>query len=562
MAERAIDDSRTNPGSRAVVEAVMMRADPENTSHQIALGRALLAGGQALAWTGTETSIVESRREFRAAAEIFADLGRTDWQGSALLRCGYSAYFQYGDLAGAEPLMRAAINIYAPGQRRNGALPFYADVLIDMGEFDRADEVVQECFESAQHSGDANKLPEAVWSMARIAAGRGDPRRTERLLREAERLAEDADWFVGHVGGWFLTEAAEMLDRVGLPAEANRFYERALEQSRAYTAETDAGIVQARAMLTARSGDPLQALEQLQEIVRSDWLEKRLVWRHELMRAWATFRAGREGAGPRAAQAFATAARMGGGDLRVALAGERELTVALAPLAEAAGDGAARRLLLDGRELLIRLFGTPSVTRPDGSTVELPAGKPGELTRILALHPDGLPVDVVLDWFFGDTPLDAARQRLRQILTRLRAAAGEIVVRDGNNLRLIRAWIDVSEFESAGNRVRTSRGPQAVQLAYAAVALRSGPLLPSDPYADWVQEARDRIDARYLELLDLIAADADARQSHQEALTALEQALASDPDDARRQQAMVDQLRALGRTRAAEHHERQIRNQR
>jgi DNA-binding SARP family transcriptional activator len=218
-------------------------------------------------------------------------------------------------------------------------------------------------------------------------------------------------------------------------------------------------------------------------------------------------------------------------------------------------------LLLDGRELLIRLFGTPSVTRPDGSTVELPAGKPGELTRILALHPDGLPVDVVLDWFFGDTPLDAARQRLRQILTRLRAAAGEIVVRDGNNLRLVRAWIDVSEFESAANRVRTSRGPQAVQLAYAAVALRSGPLLPSDPYADWVREARDRIDARYLELLDLIAADADARQSHQEALTALEQALASDPDDARRQQAMVDQLRALGRTQAAQHHERQIRDQ-
>ena len=559
-AERAVDDSRTNRGSRALVDAVLARADPENPSHQIARGRALLAGGQALAWTGTDVSIAQARREFLAAADIFTALRRPDWQGSALLRCGYSAHFQYGDLAGAEPLMRAAIDVYPPGQRRNGALIYYADVLIDTGELDRADAVVQECFENAQQSGDTNKLPEAIWSMARIAAGRGDPLRTERLLREAERLAEDADWFASHIGGWFLTEAAELLDRVGLPAQASRFLERALEQSREYANEPDVEIIQARAMLTARSGDPLQALEQLQEIVRGDWLEKRLVWRHELMRSWATYRAGRAGAGSLAAQAFTTAAAMGAGDLRVALAGERDLTVALAPLAEAAGSGPARAFLLNGRGLLIRLFGTPSVVRADEATVELPAGKPGELVRLLALHQGGLPVDVVLVSFFADTPLDAARQRLRQILTRLRAAAGEIVVRDGDNLRLVPAWIDVGEFQSAADRVRSARGPRAVQLAYAALALRSGPLLPGDPYADWAQEARDRLDARYLELLDLITADADARHSHQEALTALEQALASDPDDARRQQAMVEQLRALGRPQAAEHQQRQIRD--
>jgi predicted outer membrane protein len=54
-------------------------------------------------------------------------------------------------------------------------------------------------------------------------------------------------------------------------------------------------------------------------------------------------------------------------------------------------------------------------------------------------------------------------------------------------------------------------------------------------------------------LLDLIADDAAARNSHQEALTALEAALAEDPEDAGRQQAIIEQLRALGRHQAADH---------
>jgi DNA-binding SARP family transcriptional activator len=159
----------------------------------------------------------------------------------------------------------------------------------------------------------------------------------------------------------------------------------------------------------------------------------------------------------------------------------------------------------------------------------------------------------VLEAFFPEAAPASGRHRLRQVLTRLRATAGELVVRDGENLRLVPAWVDLREFHRAGGRVRGARGSRATQLAYGALALHAGPLLPGDPYAAWAQEARDRTEYRHLELLDLVASDASARGAHQEALTALEAALVHDSADESRRAAMVEHHVALNRHRAAGH---------
>ncbi len=234
---------------------------------------------------------------------------------------------------------------------------------------------------------------------------------------------------------------------------------------------------------------------------------------------------------------------------------ERDLTIALAPLGELAqpdpGAQLARALLLDdgdgGRQFVVRLFGTPTIKDADGNPFELPAGMPGELIRMLAVAPNGLPTDVVLEAFFPDAPLDSARQRLRQVLTRMRSSVGdELVIRAGEHLRLAPAWVDVREFIAAADRVRAASGPRAVQRAYAALALWHDPLLPSDPYAAWAQEIRAQAEYRHLAMLDLVAADAIRRRSHQEALTALEAAMRADPDDTVRPVKAAEQLRELG----------------
>ena len=548
LAERAIEAGTMRHLKEAIhlAEQVIEAADP---SHQIALGRAQLAAGQALAWTGTEEATRRADRAFADAAERFAALGNRDWQGSALLRRGYSVWFQSaGDLPRAAALIREALETYEPeSQRIPAALGYYADVLVDLGEFDLADRVLGEAHQLAERDGVRKALGEIAWTRAHVAAGRGDARATERLLREAEREAVESEWFHGHIGNSLLLDAAELLDRVGLSEQGQEYFERGRERG----GDSDEEVMQTRAILLGRSGDPLLALDALQELVRGDWLEKRRVWRHLLLTAWAMFRAGRAGAGELAGRAFDQA--IGCGGMRIAQAGEPELTVALAPLAERAGSAPARELLLAGRDLVVRLFGAPGVDRPDGTVVELPAGMPGELVRMLALHEHGLSVDVVLEAFFPEAPPASGRQRLRQVLTRLRTAAGPIVVRDADRLRLLPAWVDVRDFLGVTGRARSARGARAVQLAYAAVALHDGPLLPTDPYAAWAGEIRDQVGYRHLMALDLIASDAAARGSHQEAITALEATAQYGIRNHDRDAEIAQQLRNLGRSRTADY---------
>ena len=546
-AERAIDAGRMLHLEEALrlVAEVAGQADP---SHQIALGRAHLAAGQALAWTGTEAATQDADRAFADAAELFAAIGNKEWEGSALLRRGYAVWFQsVGNVPRAELLIREALDTYEPGSHRIPAvLSYYSDVLIDLGKFDEADRALEEARLLADRDGIRKALGELAWSKASVAAGRDDARATERLLREAERETGDSEWSEGHLGNSLLLDAAELLDRVGLTDQAWEYFERA----RARAGDTNEEVLQTRATLLARSGDPLEALDALQELVRGRWLEKRRVWRHLLLTAWATFRAGRGGAGEMAARAFEQAVACGG--IRIAQAGEAQLTAALVPLAERAGSEPAREVLLSGRELIVRLFGTPSIVRADGTVMELPAGMPGELVRMLALHEHGLPSEVVLEAFFPDAPPATGRQRLRQVLTRLRAVAGPVVLRQEDHLRLVPAWVDVREFLTATDRVRGARGPRAVLLAYAALALHDGPLLPTDLYASWAEEVRDQVEYRQLAMLDLVAADAMARESHREALTALEHADQQDPGNADREARIAQELQALGHARAAE----------
>ena len=538
-AERAIDAARLLELDRAIALAdeVIAVADP---GLEIAVARALMARARALAWTGTESSSRRAERIYVEVIDRYRALGRPDWTGHAIFWRGHTIYFQNGDLQRALALMAEALEVLDDASRmRSTVLTFYADVLASLGDGDAADAALQEAADLADRDEDDKTRAYAAWGRARVASYRGDPLATERLLREVQRDA--GDWFATHIGSTFLADGAEMLDRLGLVDEAQGFLERAREAD-----PGDEFVLQAEATLLARSGDPVEGIEALRRLARGDWLEKRLLWRHTLLSAWATFRAGGDQAGELAARALEQAAVDGGG-LIVARSTERELTSALAPLAEAAGSSHARTLLLDGRELVVRLFGATRVVAADGSVLALPAGQPGELVRMLALHEHGLALEVVLEAFFPDVRPALARQRLRQILTRLRSAVGDVVVRDGETLALRPAWVDVREFIAAADRVRAAHGARAVQRAYAALALRTGPLLVFDPYAEWATAARDQVEYRYLALLDLVAADAAARGAHQEALTALDAAVAEDPADERRYSAIAEQLLALGR---------------
>ena len=203
----------------------------------------------------------------------------------------------------------------------------YADVLLELGQFDQVQAVLDRAAALAERDGIAKAQIDLTWSRAHLAAGQGDARATERLLAEVDRGARGMDWFTTHVGLSFLLDAAELLDRVGVGDQAQRYFERGRELGGEPTRRScrrprcskraRGSALGAGGAATARPG----------QLAR-----EATAWRHTLLTAWATFRAGRDGAGELAALAFDQAVACGG--VRVIEAGEPEIGTALAPLAE------------------------------------------------------------------------------------------------------------------------------------------------------------------------------------------------------------------------------------
>ena len=540
-AELAIDLARIEDldGAKKLAESVLADSGPDDMT---AAARATEALGRAFAWDGTEGSARVAARLLGEAADRYASLGETEWQGYALFWIGNAVHFENGELAAAETRMRSALALLTPtSPRRAPILSFLVDVLITRGDWSAASAVLDEASVLAAGADDLMARAYIAWSRARMASARGDSRLTERYVLETERNA--GDWFEIHTGAVFLADAAEMLDRVGEVDSSRVFLQRALDR-----APLDEYVRHARAALLARRGDADEALRALQELSRGDWLEKRMVWRHTLLASYATLRAGRSGAGELAALALEQAVGVGG--IEVAISAEPGILGVLLPLAEAAGSDHARSLLAPQGGVIVRLLGTTSFTRA-GAVVTLPPGQAAELARMLAVQPGGVSVDEVAERLFGEVEAETGRHRLRQLLTRLKSSAGSLVVRDGDLLRLAPAWVDAVAFRRASDVALAGSGPTASELAYAALALWSGPPLATDPYAGWAHAPREQLRRRYLALLDLIADAAAVRGSAEEALRMLTIAREEDPYDESRYVRAAEILMSLGRRGSA-----------
>ncbi|MCW5953988.1 MAG: hypothetical protein KIT69_17190, partial [Propionibacteriaceae bacterium] len=125
----------------------------------------------------------------------------------------------------------------------------------------------------------------------------------------------------------------------------------------------------------------------------------------------------------------------------------------------------------------LRLFGG-AVVEQDGVPRSLPDGQPSALAGVLALSARPLEIDEVCDALWPDADLALARQRLRNVITRVRQVA-PIVERTAVGLRLDpTVAVDCVEFERS---VRTLgyQGADAPPAALReALALCPATLLP------------------------------------------------------------------------------------
>jgi DNA-binding SARP family transcriptional activator len=541
QAEQALDLARNARLDEAeeLARRVLGAALPDE---RVAYGRASEALGRVLAWRGDEMSARSADRHLADAEQVYVELGTREWLGFLTFWRGNAVLYQHGRLAEAGEAMRRALQILAVDSPRRGVvLTFYADVLTTVGDWAAVDAALTEARQLAATHGDAATSAYAEWQAAKVASVQGDAVATARHLNDAER--HRAEWFDLTSGSTFLADAAEMLDRVGRYDAADDYLARAIASD-----PDDEFVLQARALLLARRGDPEVALEALHQLTQRPWLEPRLTWRRTMFVAWASLRAQRDGVGTLAARALDQAQELGGAS--IAVLGEPAITAALLPLAAASGSAVATELLAPASRLVVRVLGEVSIRR-DTVDVPLPTGRPAMLVRLLAIHHRGLELDEVVDTLWPEQDTDTGRRRLRDTLARLKARSGDIVIRQGSRLLLAPAWIDATAFRAAADRALGSGGRDGGALAVAALALWTGDLLPSDPYEAWATGPREQLRRRRLDLLDLVAAQAAERGSYDEARQALEQAIEADPYDDTRYVLAARHLLAVGRREPA-----------
>ncbi len=387
-----------------------------------------------------------------------------------------------------------------------------AHLLVDLGRHEDVEADVEEILRIGRRLGDRWMVPYAAWTRMRCASQAADAEATIRLAREAPAERETGSWWAVD-GSEFLADAADCLDRVGAVSTAREYLDLARAQAKLAVPE----IAMAASALDARHGDPAAARAALAQI-ELQGISPRERWRATLLDAYACFRQGDASAGALAARALEQAADLG--QPHVPLLRERELTEALLALAIETGTPAAQALESGSLPAAVTVLGRFELTR-GGRQVALGNSQERRLLKLVAASGGTIHIEQAIEALWPEVDPRAGRNRLRTVLNRLRDAAPEVLLRDGEQLTIgSEVRLDIQRFaDEARQALALAAGdpPAAAAIARSAIARYRGPLLQADPYEAWAQEPREAAQRTMLELLDLCAAAAAGKGDLDEA---------------------------------------------
>jgi DNA-binding SARP family transcriptional activator/ATP/maltotriose-dependent transcriptional regulator MalT len=523
----------------AVDELLAQLVDGEH----VTAARLHLAAGHAGAMRFDDAAKRRAETDLRAAAELFGRAGEHRWRAEALARLGYNVVFHQGRFAEAAELLSGALSLLPAGDRtRARFLGDLSDVLDHLGRDVEALAAANESISIGARLRDATVQSLGLWSSAWILGRRGDTAGVHRALTDIERL--HPGWLDQYSAVEFYGSIADQFLALGDIDGARRCIDAARTHPQAVNYEVAVRMVMAR--WEAVVGDPAAALEILAALDAGHGVgtQRNTDWVRMIEAAIAHRRLG-DGATADALvdAAFAECADLGVPDLPLRF--ESRL-IALArptdPSASAAHEVAAHAT--------VTVFGGFSVRR-GADDVTPPEGFPSMLVKLVALR-SGVTVDAAIDAMWPDADLDTGRARLRNTLNRLRARSGDLIERRGDLLVLGSGVVtDLQAFDAAAAEALGAEPGVRAALARHALSLHGGPLLPADVYVDWTASIRERVQRRYLALVDEVAASAEAAGALDEAARLLDLGLDADPLDEQRWIRLGRLLRRQGRLGAA-----------
>ena len=375
----------------------------------------------------------------------------------------------------------------------------------ELGQADLCRDSVEEVFRVAELKKSPFLRAQGHWRLAVLSSYAGDADATLHHVRQVELHGKT--WL--ELGsGEFLSDAADLLDRVGHTALADEYLARVKAEPK------DAGhlVALADAVVEARHGDPEVAEARLLAVVEQR-LDPREQWRACLLRAFAAFRGGQDGvAAVLAAQAFEEAARLG--QPLLPLVRERAITEQLLGLAAGTEQPAALALRASALPMSLAVLGRFELTI-GGRPVPLRPGQETQLLKFVTVSGGRVHAEQAIEALWPEVARSAGRNRLRTVLNRLRATAGTVLYREGEVLALDSALqVDLQELLSEARRAQSLASKDlglATAVARGAMARYRGELLPDDRYDDWAEKPRQEAKLVMLELLDLCATEAARR---------------------------------------------------
>lgn len=428
-----------------------------------------------------------------------------------------------------------------------------AFTLTTAGRLDAAQAKFEVTEAQAQARDNPRHLAASAWGRAMVAARRNDVDETERWIARAQNTALGANDSV--FGIPFLCDVATALgglDRLDA-AEAS------LDQARQRADLFDDQIGAAAYILAARRGTVGDLDAQLERTIPAEW------WRVLLVTADAVARHGdldqarhlwersqREAAAlglppPAELGERATVERL-----------TRRLTgaaAAPAPDAPASDQPPSERPAGATGRPGVRVLATTCTVTTGGRVVEVPAGNPRRLIGIIVGSGGTATLDQVNEAIWPDDEPGVSRNRLRNVLMRVRQAVGDIVVRTSAGFRLsAHVDCDLLEFEALTRDAAAAArmDPElAGRLAEQAIALVGAVPFQEFEYEEWAVAIRQRVERRLIDALDLRSIQAEDDGNLPLAQSYAERALHYDRYDDSRYVRVAELMVLQGRNAAA-----------
>jgi DNA-binding SARP family transcriptional activator len=537
LAEQAIEAARSGEMALAARQAAQILAGAP-AGETITRGRASVAMGMAHAFCSTPAELRKAEVVLDDAIAQFHVAQETRWEAYALERSAYLVAFKRGAYVRAAEQLEASITLGSTESRdRLTALTSYAEVLCTLGRIDEARAAATEALVIGQRWADSLAVGFAAWTLAWIAAYSEDTQATHAALQ----IVHDnpGPWLDQYAGHEFLVDAALMMTMIDDSCGLGHYLERAKSHMHA----NDDLLALLNARTEAIDGDPLRALTLLADLEGTAYADPGLAWQRALVSAVAELRSGnRERAEELVGQALRATDLLGLTDLAERFEGR--LVRMLAPVWPRHAGREAKSIVH------LTMFGGFSVRR--GSEDCTPAaGHGATMIKLLALRGE-LTAERIIDALWPVADLATGRQRLRNLLNRVRSQSGDIIVRRGDSLSLHpEVVVDVTEFEKAAAEVFATDGPRRAGVARLVLGTCSGELLPSDTYEDWAAGPRERLKRRFLSLVDIVIDDSFERADLDDAVRWLDVAIAVEPLEESRYVRACEALLVQGRRATA-----------